>query len=43
MYSTLEGSQIDASATPPGYAVKDISTSWEGEAPAEPQALFDSR
>ncbi len=28
---------------PPGYAVKDISTPWEGEAPAEPQAFIDPR
>ncbi len=28
---------------PAVYAVKDISTPWEGEAPAEPQAFIDPR
>ncbi len=35
-------SRVWRSSAPKGNAVKDISTSWEGEAPAEPQALFES-
>ena len=31
--------QSQRSVATPGYAVKDISTPWEGEAPAEPRGL----